>query len=362
MKKIFIFTMLLTLMLGVNTMNAQQKITKYADITEGWYVGLEGGLISPMKNSYADQTFKTYTKQWRSQYGVELGKNFTPQFGMSVEFLGAVNTTPANSWFDQTNLKLNTKFNLSNIFGGYKGQPRTVEFVLVPGLGWGHNYKTGLTDYNDFNYLTYNTNLEVNFNLGKEKAWQINLKPGFTYATRKNDIAFNVNRGAWHLLAGVTYKFKSNKSKSHNFVQGLYYTDQEYNELAAQRDELANRPPKTVEKAVEKVVEKPVYYQFGGLLLTFPIGKYTLSNVEQAKLERFANEVPEGCIVNITGSADTETGSKARNEYLAVMRAKTVQDYLNGRGIKTNVDYPVLDIDKRSEASRAALTIIKTDK
>ena len=353
--------MLLTLMFGVNTINAKETITKYADITEGWYVGLEGGLISPMKNSYPEQTFKTYTKQWRQQYGVEVGKNFTPQFGLSVEYLGAVNTTPANSWFDQTNLKLNTKFNLSNIFGGYKGQPRTVEFLLVPGLGWGHNYKTGLTDYNDFNYLTYNANLEVDFNLGKAKAWQINLKPGVIYATRKNDIAFNANRGVWNLLVGVTYKFKSNRSKSHNFVQGTYYSDAEYLDLLADRNELANRPPKVVEKTVEKVVEKPVYYQIGSLLLTFPINKYKLSKVEEAKLARFTKQLPEGCVVNITGSADSKTGTKSYNEWLAVKRAKTVQDFLNKHGIKTNAEFPVLDIDENQQASRAAQIVIKTD-
>ena len=63
---------------------------------------------------------------------------------------------------------------MMNLFAGYPGTPRTFEMEAVVGVGWLHGYVNGTGDDN-----SWGTRLGVNFNfnIGKEKAWAISLKP-----------------------------------------------------------------------------------------------------------------------------------------------------------------------------------------
>lgn len=321
---------------------------------ENTYVGVNGGVISPFTSNNG------WDNSLRPVVGVEFGKDITPVVGFSVEGIGAVNTTGAHTWFDQSNVNGNVKVNLSNWFGGYKGQPRRVEVLAVPGLGWGHNYG----ETNTPNYLTYNANAQVNFNLGQSRAWQINIKPGVTWATGVSDVSFNGQRAAATVRVGITYKFGSKRTKSHNFVLCPYsVTKADYDAVVAERDALKNRKPETVEVVkevpVEKVVEKTVEVANPSTVVTFDIGKDKISDKEYALLKAYAMSLPQGTAVIVVGSADLGTGSQVRNQVLAENRAKAVADALTDLGVKVASTTTAFDTNDNAEASRAAIVEVK---
>ena len=321
---------------------------------ENVYVGVEGGVISPMQQNAG------FWKDLRGMAGVEVGKNFTPVIGASVEALANFNTTGTWTIVDQSNVVINGKVNLSNWFGGYKGEPRRVEVSLVPGIGWGHNYGETYA-FNDKNYITYNTFAQVDVNLGKARALQINVKPGAVWAAGSPNVAFDSRRGAAVVRVGVTYKFGSKRLKSHNFVTCPYTVTQEvYDALMAKYNEAVNKPAEKVvtEVPVEKVVEKTVVTNIpSDLIVTFDLGSTTLKAAEYAKLKAFVAKVDTTALY-VVGSADSATGTEARNEYLSAKRADVVANALKDLGITNVTTSTTLDSNEVPEASRAAIITI----
>lgn len=330
----------------------------------------------------------------RPYAGVEFGKYVTPVVGFSVEGLGFFGTTNSKTFFDESAVLANGKLNFSNWFGGYKGQPRRVEVVGVLGMGWGHDYVgngqtwtsypneelepvVGTNVYNDQvvytdkDYVVYNAGAELNVNLGKARAWQINVRPGVMWFNKHTKTQYQslprfMNDARANLQVGVTYKFGSKSKKSHNFVLCPYsVTKADYDAALARIAELESRGPQVKEveviKEVEKVVKDTVEVEVAnGAVVYFTIGNYELSNRELARLDFFAKgiEHPAQAKVKVTGSADTKTGSKARNEFLAQKRAEAVKKVLvNVYGFKEeNVEIEtILDVFDRPENTRVAI-------
>lgn len=330
----------------------------------------------------------------RPYAGVEFGKYVTPVVGFSVEGLGFFGTTNSKTFFDESAVLANGKLNFSNWFGGYKGQPRRVEVVGVLGMGWGHDYVgngqtwtsypneelepvVGTNVYNDQvvytdkDYVVYNAGAELNVNLGKARAWQINVRPGVMWFNKHTKTQYQslprfMNDARANLQVGVTYKFGSKSKKSHNFVLCPYsVTKADYDAALARIAELESRGPQVKEveviKEVEKVVKDTVEVEVAnGAVVYFTIGNYELSSREFARLDFFAKgiEHPAQAKVKVTGSADTKTGSKARNEFLAQKRAEAVKKVLvNVYGFKDeNVEIDtILDVFDRPENTRVAI-------
>ena len=169
---------------------AQAQVTlEGTKLTDNVSFTLKGGAVSPFQH-YA------FFKNARGMFGAELRKQLTPIFGFGVEGEWTVNTSswgkaPANVWQSALGVKSSNMldhqfvggfatFNLSNVFGGYKGAPRAVEVEAVVGAGWLHAYQNGadVTDENSW-YTKYGVNF--NFNLGETKAWTISLKPAILW-------------------------------------------------------------------------------------------------------------------------------------------------------------------------------------
>ena len=168
-----------------------------------------------------------------------------------------------------------------------------------------------------------------------------------------------------NLQVGVVYKFGSKSKKSHNFVLCPYSVRQsDYDDLLAKYNALAGREPEV--KEVVKTVTDTVYVSKtvevevpNSSSVYFNIGEYTLSEREVSHLDYFANGIEGRDVeIKVTGSADTATGSEARNKFLAEKRAETVKNYLvekhrfNADKIKTEV---VLDIFGNTSVSRVAV-------
>ncbi len=365
MKKFF--SILVALVMMITLANAQT--VEHSRLFENTYVTLTGGGITTYQQNgeaFFWSGAENVVKSIRPIAGLEVGKYITPVFGLSLEGLAMFNTTGSNTVVDQHNIIGNMKFNLSNWFGGYKGEPRLFEVVAVPGLGWGHDY--GDVQHKFKNYLTYNAGLEMNFNLGKAKAWQINVKPVVMWNNYNREIGHHVQNMQGRIQVGLTYKFGSTKksgTRSHNFVLCPYsVTQANYDVLQKKYDELANRAPevkevvRTVVELKEIPVETPKFITTGKTFITFEIGSSVLSTTEKAKIEEFVKSMPEGMNINLVGSADTKTGTDKINNKLAAERAEVVKNVLvkefgvDEKYITTEVG---LDVGDKVETSRAAV-------
>lgn len=380
------------------TFMAAAQTVESSKLFENTYVSVFGGGTTTGAFNQVPTPFfwdgaKGVVEGVRPYAGVEFGKYVTPVVGFSVEGLGFFGTTNSKTFFDESAVLANGKLNFSNWFGGYKGQPRRVEVVGVLGMGWGHDYVgenqtwtsipgeglepvVGTNVYNDQvvytdkDYVVYNAGAELNANLGKARAWQINVRPGVMWFNKHTKTQYQslprfMNDARANLQVGVTYKFGSKSKKSHNFVLCPYsVTKANYDAALARIAELESRGPQVKEveviKEVEKVVKDTVEVEGpGSCTIYFSIGSTKISDRERAHLDFFVNSLEKKNVkISITGSADTKTGSAKRNNYLANKRAEVVKDILiNEYGFKaediaTQVVYDVFD---RPANSRVAI-------
>lgn len=397
MKKIFSFIIAFVMMITLASAQTVEK-SKWYENTSVTLLG--GGVTTGQFTDVPTPFFWDGTKAVFSGVkpvmGLEVTKYFTPVVGASIEGLSFIGTTTSDTFFDESVVLGNAKLNVSNLFG-YKGQPRRVEVVAVAGLGWGHDYVNGNAQtwssmpaegkylvfgnnpynsntlhFTDKNYIVYNAGAELNVNLGKERAWQVSVRPGVLWfnkytagnfqslPTWKHDARANVQ-------LGVTYKF--GKAGRHNFVLCPYsVTKADYDALNAKYNELLNREPevrevtKTVTETKE-VVKTETKVLVGTTVITFPIGSCALSNVERQKVALFAETFKDDdTLIKLVGSADSKTGSENRNFALAQNRVNVVKNVLvNDYGINADriTVETQLDVLSDAEATRCVLATVK---
>ena len=384
--------------LVISCIFASAQTVEKSGLFENTYVTVSGGVTTNTQfgNMTKDNWFKV-----SPVVGLEFGKYVTPVIGFSVEGLGFIETTNSRTFFDESAVIANGKLNFSNWFGGYKGQPRRVEVVGVLGHGWGHDYvasssygqyrsseKAILVDghseevvgvsnpVTDKDYTVYKAGAELNFNLGKARAWQINVRPSVIwfhktagqyvstpFLTTGRDARANV-------MLGLTYKFGS-KSKGHNFRLCPYsVTQEDYDALLAENEELIGIRQPEVKEVVKTVVEEKAYIVketrvlVGSTIITFPIGSCELSSVERAKVDAFAKSLDSDTLIQVVGSADSKTGSETRNFALAQNRANVVKNILvNDYGIspdRISVNTKI-DITGNPELDRSATLTLSVE-
>lgn len=216
-------------------MTAQaQRTVKGSGFFDNWSVGVLGGGLTPAAHS-------EFLDDMRVTYGAEIGKQVTPVFGMDMQFMVAHNVSQSSTAIDASNLSLIGRINLFNLFGGYAGKPRVFEMEAVAGAGWGHHYyNSGYRT--DANYFTSKYGLNLNFNLGKERAWTVALKPAIVYRMdnrgEHNSAAYNVNRSAIELTAGVVYHLKNANNRRHYMTLQRAYDQGEVDALNAKVNDL----------------------------------------------------------------------------------------------------------------------------
>ena len=327
----------------------------YSRPFENVYVELEGGAQSAMIFN------ENFTNTILPVAGLEIGKDLTPVVGISLEGLVAFNTDSHLALINNTNLVGNFKVNLMNLFGGYKGYPRRFEILLVPGVGWGHLFDE---DRVDANFATYNTFAQFNFNLGEKRAWVLNFKPGVVWNSYNNADNFKAANSNLRATIGIAYRFNNKRTGSHNFVYNPYsVTKADYEAALADLERAKNRPAEQVEVVkevpVEKVVEKTVEVtRPTGAIITFAIGKDKLTAVEAAKVEALASQLIDTPVL-VIGSADTKTGSLARNNKLAENRANVVAEALRTAGVKDVKTTTQLDANANADIARAAIITVQ---
>ena len=192
-----------------------QRAYEGANLGDNWSIGIHAGVTTPLTHS-------AFFPNMRATWGLGIGKQLTPFFGMGVEAMTSINTTASKTAFDNTNVSLLTSVNLSNLFAGYWGTPRLFEIETVAGLGWLHYAQNGNGDRNS---ISSKLGLNFNFNLGEAKAWTIGIKPALVYdlnACGERNVGFNANRAVCEITAGLKYHFRCSNGKHHISFAKLY--------------------------------------------------------------------------------------------------------------------------------------------
>ena len=328
------------------------------------YVGINGGVAT-----------KTTGHKWLSDLdpnaGLRVGRYFTPVFGLAIEGNAYFSNKPWGSTgtvVRATNASLLGTVNLSNWFGGYKGEPRTFEVSALYGLGWMHVFTNNkafeAATSENRNRMTSKAALDFAFNFGSAKQFQFYVEPSINFAflgkshshnvavtpagvtypetsygygykatAQAGQPAYNINNSFVQLNAGLVYKF-ANSNGTHNFTIVTPRDQAEIDALNAQINELRNRKPEVITKEVVKEVPSVKVKELSVsdlVFVTFAQGKSNLTREAKAAL----NNVKEGSHVQVVGTASPE-GSKEINDRLSQARADVVANYLKSRGV--NID------------------------
>ena len=351
--------LLLAGVLGVSSLSAQTtNEEQYVKFRDNWSIGINGGIVTPLTHS-------AFFKNARAVVGLDVNKQLSPIYGLTLESNWTVNTVSpmaaqySNTAFDAFNVMLLNRLNLNNIFTAYKGQPSLFEVELVGGFGWlrlNNFYESG----EGANHLASKAGVNFNFNVGEKKAWTIAVKPAIFWdmsmwdaPVAHNHPNFNANYGNWEITAGVAYHFKNSNGK-HYMTKVRAYDAAEVaalnasintlrQEATAKDDQLRrandaltkeqqksadlekalqecrNREPKVItnnKKTLESVV-------------TFRQGKTTIDASQQPNVERIATYLRnhKQAKVNVLGYASPE-GSAEVNARIAKQRAEAVKNML----------------------------------
>ena len=295
----------------------QTNYTGSSKFTDNVSVTVQGGVLTSFDNFYSGHTAMAPI----ALVGVD--KYVNPWFGVGVEARTLIGTGNGSyntkTVFDWVNLSGYAKFNVLNMFN-YNGERRTFEPVVYTGLGWGHSTACLHT-----NQATYRAGVELNLNLGKEKAWGIVLNPSVVWGGM-TDYKLNKHNGSFEVTAGVVYHFKTSNG-TRTFAKPRLYSQSEIDALNARIKELNSRPvavkenvPVTNSTTSVNVVEKTY-------IVTFAKSKADLTNAAKANLDKIT-----GTVV-IEASASPE-GTTKFNQKLSEDRANAVKSYLESRGVK----------------------------
>lgn len=349
MKK-FILSLMVMLTVMLSSANAQIAYQK-ADFLDNVYVGLNGGVSSPLD-------FNSVTP-FNAQAGVKVGKNWSPVFGTNIEgtaVFGDNHFADSHTFVKATYVGLNGTLNLTNLFLNYNPD-KVFETSLEAGLGWIHNYHTPTPTNIDghANYLGAKTGVILAWNIGNNKAWQLYAEPSVYWNLSKTDkIQFNKHNAQLAVSVGVVYKFKTS-NKTHNFkVYNIYdYTSalEEARDriaaLEAQNTELSKRPTETY-NVVKETNKETVVYSQDVLTVSFLQNSAELTQDAKNILDKVGTSLP----VKVIGSTSPE-GTTRRNSELSVQRANAVAKYLKSRGVK------VVSAEGNEHGRIAVVTVVK---
>ncbi len=355
MKK-FIFIMVMSMMtFAVSAQELEQS--KFFDNT---FIGVStgaGAWLNPHLNGHDN-----FGDGIHSLSTVRLGKWFTPSVGGELTYEFGANVRP--EFGHSSTAGANFLVNISNAIGGYKGEPRRVEVVPYFGGGWHHTHGQVT------NNIVARAGSQVNFNMGKQKAWQINVIPSINYILTDNGYSnyptgqprFDVNRSWVNLQVGVTYKFKTSNG-THNFKRSnKIYTQDDLDVYIKEVDvlkggvkrsrDLAEKLKKdnahlahmvnTLTNDNKRLVDENNALKSAVHPLTsvvgFEIGRDVILATNRPVILSIANEMisNKDLKVVLTGYADANTGSDKRNMELSVARAEAVKKALVDLGVDAN--------------------------
>lgn len=349
MKKIAMFIAAAAIAVSAS---AQKTTITGHKTTDNIYVGVNGGAATALKG---DASFSNFTPS----FGVRVGKNFTTIFGMALEGTAYFNATKASSlsktFIKGLDVDLYGTANLSNLFAGYKGEPRNFEVIALGGFGWEHVFGTG--SHYAINGLNSKVGVDFALNLGSQKQWQVYLEPALIYNLEVFNVSpivddidngsmkYNLNRAVMSLKLGVNYKF-GNSNGTHNFAIEQLRDQSEIDalnakinaaqaEAAAAKADAASKDAKIadLQNKLNECLNKPVVVEKKAANLqpsvVFAQGSAVVNKSQIANVEMIAKYMKNNpdAKVKVSGYASPE-GNAELNQKLSEKRAEAVKDIL----------------------------------
>lgn len=341
MKRLFLMAAVIASAISVSAQTVTESKT-----FDNFYIGVNGGVATAT-------TGHGWLKNLQPNAGLRIGRNFTPVFGLAAEsnaYFKNTNGTTTGTLVNYLNTLLLGTVNLTNWFGGYKGEPRLFEVSALYGFGWGHVFGHPSSAYKT-DVLTSKVALDFAFNFGSDKQWQFYLEPSINYGLNGagyDGVKYDIDRSFVQLNAGIVYKFK-NSNGTHNFKIVELRDQSEIDALNAKvnslRGELSgkdseleakNRQIADLEKALQdcKNSKQPVYVKPATATnlqptVLFRQGKSVIDPAQYAPIELIANYMKNhpDAKVEIKGYASPE-GSAELNQRLSEARAEAVKKAL----------------------------------
>ncbi|MDE5678073.1 MAG: OmpA family protein [Phocaeicola sp.] len=330
--------------MGAISLHAQNERTALEGtrLSDNWSIEFKAGGVTPLTHS-------SFLRNARPAFGFGIGKQLTPVFGLGVQGMGYVNTSSSKTAFDASEVSVIGKVNLMNLLGGYTGEPRIFEIEALTGIGWLHYYQNGPGDSNSW---STRLGMNLNFNLGEEKAWTLGIKPAVVYDMQgdfnHSKSRFNANNASFELTAGLTYHFMCSNG-THHFTKVKPYDAMEVGALNDEVNSLREQLG-TTESQLNHAMKQADYYQkelaecrtqaanvetvvqtnrIPESTITFRQGKSVVDASQLPNVERVAVYMKKHAEtkVIIKGYASPE-GNLAFNEKLAGARAEAVKSIL----------------------------------
>ena len=357
MKKLALLFAAATMAVSVSAQTVTESKT-----FDNFYIGINGGLCTKT-------TDYSWMKNLNPNFGLRIGRYFTPVFGLAVESNAYLSNKPGESpgtFVRFLNTSLLGTVNLSNWFGGYPGEPRTFEVSALYGLGWFHTFNA--YGYDPDNRMSSKAGVDFTFNFGSKKQFQFYLEPSITWvflngynedrfseepyyyeggSIDENQPKYNINNSFVQLNIGLVYKF-GNSNGTHNFticpgrdqaeIDALNATindlrnalngkdgqiadkDRKIRDLQQQLNDCLNREPVIVKNETATNLQPTVLFRQG---------KSVIDPAQYAPIELIASYMknhPEAK-VEIRGYASPE-GSAEINQRLSNERAEVVRQAL----------------------------------
>lgn len=279
-----------------------------------------------------------FRKNWRPEFGIEVGKQVTTLYTTGLEFTAGVNTTGVKTAFDDMSLLWLHKFNVANAIWGYCPDAKW-DFNVVGGLGWG--YDMVVRD----NYGVVQAGIEVAYNFND--TWSLIAKPNIEW-NHVND-GLNVNHSDLGLAIGVSYKFP-NVGGGRGFVpcdEGFLNSlvnelraDLELKEQALSGQKELNNQLNAQLQSHKCAVDTVIVDNTIAPTIGFVINKAEITPQSDAYLYSIAQAYKDSELI-VKGYADVKTGNPEYNMELSKKRAEVVKNKLIEYGA-TNVSIEAL--------------------
>lgn len=366
-----------------------QVTVEGSKLTDNIYVGINGGVATVT-------THNKWMKNLMPNFGIRVGKNITPIFGIAVEgnaYLGLRKQLPNveygqsyyvysdkiggnHNWsstaIKAVNVSVLGTVNFNNLICGYKGEPRAFEVSGVFGIGWmhtfgSHNGSRLLEPYsvrgtnvinarattNDVRYydvdddddvkvahnnISAKAGLDLAYNFGSKKQWQVYVEPSMTWVFGDHYhgtyfTGINTSDPAFNINHSI---FQVNAGLVYKFKNSNGTHNFKIAQLRdqAEIDEL-NRIINELRNRKPEVVTKEVVKE---VVKEVSIDDLVFVTFAQGKYnltneaKAALDKVAEGKHVQIVGTCSPE-GSKELNDRLSQNRANVVADYLKARGV-----------------------------
>ena len=305
-----------------------------------WFVSAGGGV-----NLYFGDHDKQvkFGKRLAPAVDVAIGKWFTPGIGVRFAYSGlsvkgatqtGIHSTgeevPGKGgygyWltkqkFNFFNFHLDAMFNVSNLLFGYN--PNRV-YSLSPYVGLGV-MKTN--DTPKATEIAGHFGLLNSFRLCDALDLNLDIRGTLVSDAFDGEAYGRGGEGMLSATVGLTYKFKKrgwDKAKTVVRIdnRAINALRQQLSDAEAENERLKRALAEGNREKAKEIVTKA-----SANLVTFPIGKATLSNEARANLGMMAEAIKSGdksVVYTITGYADAGTGSKRINERLSKRRAEAV--------------------------------------